>query len=319
MTPFRDHWHAVALARELRGRPLRRTLFGRPIVLWDGPAALLDACPHRGAPLSGGTCRDGTVVCPYHGYAFAPDGRCVHVPISGTAAPLRATPLPVRIVEGIVWTSLGEPEGDPPALGLGAGWTRVWLTHALPAPFPLVVENFMDSGHTGIVHRGLIRRDAARVAREVIVERGGGSVLVSHLPCAEGVGILRGWYGGATTSHTDRFTLPATIRVDYDLGRGRAFAALLYCSPTNDRETTLFAQLAVRLGALDPLARLILPLLARRVLQQDAAITGAVAENLRATGAAPGFAPTDVMHRLVAELIADPAAPPERHTLRLVL
>jgi phenylpropionate dioxygenase-like ring-hydroxylating dioxygenase large terminal subunit len=319
---FRDHWHAVALSRELGERPVRRLLFGAPIALWRGPAgvaAVEDVCPHRGAPLSGGVVVDGALVCPYHGYRFASDGRCVHVPITGGSAPVRARVVAAREEEGLVWASFGAPAHEPPRLGLGAGWGRVWVAHVLPAPFELVVENFMDSGHTGILHRGIIRGDQ-RVARDVTVERAGDSVHVRHHPCAEDVGVLRGWLGGGETSHTDVFTRPATIRVDYDLGGGRAFAALLYCSPTTDAETTLYAALAVRLGALNPLARVALPALARRVLRQDAEITGAVARNLRQSGARPGFAPSDVMHRLVAELLAtEEALPGERHALTLHL
>ena len=56
-------WYAAALARELRDRPLGRTVRGRPLVLFrtgDGrPAALADRCPHRNVPLSLGRCRDG--------------------------------------------------------------------------------------------------------------------------------------------------------------------------------------------------------------------------------------------------------------------
>lgn len=319
---FRDHWHAVALSREVTVRPLRRLLFGRALVLWrapEGVRALADVCPHRGAPLSGGVVVDGAIACPYHGYRFDGVGRCVHVPVTGEAAPIRATPVTVREEEGLVWASFGAPAREPPRLGLGAGWSRVLISHGLPAPFELVVENFMDSGHTGILHRGLVRGDG-RVAREVRVERSGDVVRVEHMPCAERVGVLPGWLGGGETSHVDVFTRPAAIRVDYDLGRGRAFAALLYCSPTTDDETTLFAALAVRLGAWNPLARLALPALARRVLRQDAEITGAVARNLRESGARPGFAPSDVMHRLVAELMAtEEGVPGERHALTLHL
>lgn len=319
---FRDHWHAVALSREVTVRPLRRLLFGRAIALWRSPGgvrALADVCPHRGAPLSGGVVVDGALACPYHGYRFDGDGRCVYVPVTGEGAPIRATPVAVREEEGLVWASFGAPTGEPPRLGLGAGWGRVWVSHVLPAPFELVVENFMDSGHTGILHRGLVRGDR-RVARDVRVERTGDAVRVEHLPCAERVGVLPAWLSGGETSHTDLFTRPASIRVDYDLGAGRAFAALLYCSPTTDAETTLYAVLAVRLGALNPLARLVLPALARRVLRQDAEITGAVARNLRESGARPGFAPSDVMHRLVAELMAtEEVVPGERHALTLHL
>lgn len=52
----------------LEGRPV--TVAGRRIAIFRthlGPRALLDACPHRGGPLSDGLVGDECVVCPLHG------------------------------------------------------------------------------------------------------------------------------------------------------------------------------------------------------------------------------------------------------------
>ena len=53
-----------------------------------------DRCPHREAPLSAGFVEDGCLVCPYHGWKFGDDGRCVKVPSSseGVPPPPRAQP-----------------------------------------------------------------------------------------------------------------------------------------------------------------------------------------------------------------------------------
>lgn len=63
----------VAIARledipRLEGRPV--TVAGRRIAIFRtalGPRALIDACPHRGGPLSDGLVGDACVVCPLHG------------------------------------------------------------------------------------------------------------------------------------------------------------------------------------------------------------------------------------------------------------
>src|SRR5471030_115914 len=57
---------------------------GEDLVLFrddDGQLGLVGrACPHRGADLSYGRCEDGGLRCVYHGWLFAPDGRCLEQP-----------------------------------------------------------------------------------------------------------------------------------------------------------------------------------------------------------------------------------------------
>ncbi|MEK7358434.1 MAG: Rieske 2Fe-2S domain-containing protein [Bdellovibrionota bacterium] len=47
--------------------------------------ALLDRCPHRGAPLSEGNCKAGLVQCPYHGWTVDGRGQVVDVPSEGNS------------------------------------------------------------------------------------------------------------------------------------------------------------------------------------------------------------------------------------------
>ncbi|MCP9848330.1 aromatic ring-hydroxylating dioxygenase subunit alpha [Cyanobium sp. Morenito 9A2] len=79
----RRFWHPIALVSELpQGAALSRELLGVELVLTHppgiGPRAFLNQCPHRGvALLAPGTsiaaCRK--LICPYHGWTYAPDGR----------------------------------------------------------------------------------------------------------------------------------------------------------------------------------------------------------------------------------------------------
>src|SRR5689334_5190704 len=73
--------------------------FGEELVSYRtaaGTAHAVEAhCPHVGAHLGEGGCVvDDTVKCPFHGWRFAPDGRCVET-YAGGAVPrvgLRAWP-----------------------------------------------------------------------------------------------------------------------------------------------------------------------------------------------------------------------------------
>jgi len=69
--------------------------------LRDGIVAIKNACPHAGAPLSGGSCRGELVSCPRHGWAFnLRTGACLTRPI------FELRRYPVKIKDGIVWVAV---------------------------------------------------------------------------------------------------------------------------------------------------------------------------------------------------------------------
>src|SRR5207249_12144176 len=85
-----DVWYFAALSRDLRRGALKRyEIIGEPVMLGRDPdgrvIALRDVCPHRAAPLSAGrfareTSGAVSVACPYHGWRFGADGRCLAIP-----------------------------------------------------------------------------------------------------------------------------------------------------------------------------------------------------------------------------------------------
>src|SRR5579863_8661994 len=87
---IRNIWYFAGMAGDFRvNRLVRRELLGEPVMLGRAPSgqkmALRDICPHRAAPLSAGRFRreaDGreSVECPYHGWRWGADGRCLAVP-----------------------------------------------------------------------------------------------------------------------------------------------------------------------------------------------------------------------------------------------
>lgn len=122
--------------------------------------ALTDRCPHRGSPLSAGCVLDGNVQCAYHGYRFAPDGRCTLIPALGAGAtvPPRAhTRRAASVIEryGLVWVSpeppivpmVDVPEWDDPEFVVAALPDQVWQAGAAQ-----MVDNFLDLTHFPFVH-----------------------------------------------------------------------------------------------------------------------------------------------------------------------
>src|ERR1700756_763267 len=120
---LRAYWQPVALVDELDAeRPLKALrLLGQDLVLFrdeDGRLGLIDRdCPHRGADLAFGRLEDGGLRCPFHGWLFDVDGRCLETPAepsgSNLCAQIRQASYPVVERSGIVFGYLGE--GAPPA------------------------------------------------------------------------------------------------------------------------------------------------------------------------------------------------------------
>ena len=123
--------------------------------------AAADRCPHREAPLSAGRLEDGCLVCPYHGWTFADEGRCVRVPSSPPSVPVppKAHLATFHTAEryGLVWLCIGEPvagipdiefDADPTYRRINTG-VDVWETSATR-----MTDNFMDISHFPYVHVG---------------------------------------------------------------------------------------------------------------------------------------------------------------------
>lgn len=187
MTPLPESiarsWQMAALSRELKGKPLARTVADMPLVLFRDEAgravALIDRCPHRNYPLSEGQIVGGAVQCPYHGWRFGSDGACVDVPgcvlDAGEGQRLAAKTVEVREIHGAVLVRL-QPDGpELPDLGpWGAAdhdhfwWSQgVWRGQALDA-----LENVLDPFHTNFIHDGIIRRSNRRIPVRLSVEAG---------------------------------------------------------------------------------------------------------------------------------------------------
>jgi phenylpropionate dioxygenase-like ring-hydroxylating dioxygenase large terminal subunit len=97
-------------------------LLGMDLVLFrdgDGGWGLLDrACPHRGADLSFGRLEGDGLRCPFHGWKFDVDGRCLETPAEPLGSKLceriRQRSYPVVERSGVIFAWLGEEGSTPP-------------------------------------------------------------------------------------------------------------------------------------------------------------------------------------------------------------
>ena len=162
-------WHPVARSVEVAAQPMAVTLLARRVVLWRSPSGAVvaapDRCPHREAPLSAGSVHDGCLTCPYHGWTFGDDGRCILVPSAseGVPPPPRAHLNTYDCEEryGLVWVCVGTPaapiptiaqEDDPRFRRINTP-VEVWNVSATR-----MVDNFLDITHFPFVHVGTFGR-----------------------------------------------------------------------------------------------------------------------------------------------------------------
>jgi phenylpropionate dioxygenase-like ring-hydroxylating dioxygenase large terminal subunit len=161
---LRRFWYATMPLDKLRDGPKPFTLLGENIVLFldaqGRPAALADRCCHRTAKLSKGWCRDGHIICGYHGWEYDRTGKLVNVPQFPFEQPLpeaQARSFYCDARYGYVWVALDEPlksipdlpEERDPGYRLIHQFDDRWNTAALR-----MMENSFDNAHFSFVHRG---------------------------------------------------------------------------------------------------------------------------------------------------------------------
>ena len=105
-------WFPVARSDEVAEKPIAARLLDVDVVVYrTGAMARVarDLCSHRGAALSRGWVEDDTIVCPYHGFHYAPDGRCTLVPAHPElpiSPKLRIVTFPTVERFGLIWCTL---------------------------------------------------------------------------------------------------------------------------------------------------------------------------------------------------------------------
>ena len=162
-----NDWHPVASADQLAGGgPLGARLLGEDIVLWrsgNEHFAWRDLCVHRGTRLSlGKVVKGGALECPYHGWTYGTDGRCVLMPAHPEQTPPAKACVQVyrtAVGHGVIWVSLGRPAGDVPTFELLEDSAYQVLRagpYRVRASGPRIVENFLDVGHFPFVHEGIL-------------------------------------------------------------------------------------------------------------------------------------------------------------------
>ncbi|MEH2385251.1 MAG: Rieske 2Fe-2S domain-containing protein [Nostoc sp.] len=164
---WKNCWYPITFLEDLaKDRPHSFSLYNEPFVLFinqDGKlGCLTDRCPHRAAKLSDGQIIDGRIECLYHGWQFATDGKCLHIPQLPTDAkiPSNACLPSFKVVErqGIVWVWFGELKAADeeliPTITELDKPECICLDYVADIPYDqsYFIENAVDPAHVSISH-----------------------------------------------------------------------------------------------------------------------------------------------------------------------
>jgi 5,5'-dehydrodivanillate O-demethylase len=169
---LRRYWLPVGVASELSERnPTQLVrILGETLVLFrdkSGRIGLLqDKCPHRGASLSYGRVETRGLACPYHGWLFDAEGKCLETPAEPCGSKFHLTvkqkSYPVQKLCGLYWGYLG-PTPAPliPTFDIWYrkdGRRKIFIQPQLDCNWVQPMENSMDPAHLQILHQDTTSR-----------------------------------------------------------------------------------------------------------------------------------------------------------------
>jgi len=160
-TVLAQYWYPIARADEVSDKPLAVKLLDVELVTYRANGKLVvarDLCVHRGTPLSMGWVEGDEIVCPYHGFHYAPDGKCTSIPAHPGAKispKLCLTVFPAVERYGLIWTTLSGTEENLPPFPV---WDDDEFQNILPPTLDIngnagrQIEGFLDVAHFAWVH-----------------------------------------------------------------------------------------------------------------------------------------------------------------------
>ena len=161
---MRRYWHPIAASCELDTKWTKKVrLLGENLILFrdrSGRRGLIaEQCPHRRASFLHGIPTQDGIRCPYHGWEFSGEGKCLNQPNEANNQAFRdavaTTAYPVEEMGGLVWAYMGPlpapllPRWDG---FVAEGGIRMMGRTLLPVNWLQIMENSLDPIHTEWLH-----------------------------------------------------------------------------------------------------------------------------------------------------------------------
>ena len=252
-----NDWYIVAATRDLtESEMLTARLWDEELVLWRHKGVVMvwkDYCVHRGAKLSPGRIKDGTVICPYHGWRYDATGRCSMIPAHpDLQPPARAQAISYRAIEsdGFIWASLGNPENDPPHF---PEYDEDSYRKVLAGPYNYhgnpfrTVENFLDVAHFPFVHANINGDpDNPEPIGDYEVFKNEFGIRTGRIPRFQPFGDHRGI--PVTAYYQYNCPRPLSAYFEKDTGEGNRFCTFMAVTPLDIDDCILWVQIAINYG-----------------------------------------------------------------------
>ena len=161
---LRRYWQPIGAAVELKDKwTVRVRLMGENLVLFrnrqGGMGLIAEQCPHRGASFAQGIPTEHGIRCPYHGWEFNAQGKCLNQPFEANNQAFRdlvcTTAYPVQELGGVLFAYMGPlPAPVLPQFDgfVAEGSIRIMGRALLPVNWLQIMENSLDPVHTEWLH-----------------------------------------------------------------------------------------------------------------------------------------------------------------------
>jgi 5,5'-dehydrodivanillate O-demethylase len=161
---MRRYWQPIGAAVDLESKwTMRVRLLGEDLVIFkdrQGRLGLIaEQCPHRRASFAHGIPTENGIRCPYHGWEYNAQGKCIHQPNEQDKCAFRdkvsTDAYPVQEMGGMLFAYMGpQPQPLLPRWDgfVAQGTIRIMGRTILPINWLQIMENSLDPVHTEWLH-----------------------------------------------------------------------------------------------------------------------------------------------------------------------
>lgn len=261
---LKNFWYACESSSDITNKPKQLLMLNQKFVLYRNSqgqvVALKDQCSHRGAAISLGWLEGDSIRCPYHGWKFQADGRCIEIPANAPETPIPKKSCidnyPVQEKYGFVWLFYGDlpEEKRPPIPPLAEfeypSWHHFFLDFRVNTHYTRVLENSLDISHLPIVHANSIGSGFGKNPRvadyEVQDEDWGFSAKINYKNHTKPKGFFSHFFRQKHSEVNSKITfyLPNITRVESGSGRIKIINYAIHVPV--DENTTISKRILLR-------------------------------------------------------------------------